>query len=96
MPSQTYTYQAQYNKGFAFERSGVVTAKTLDTTSSNFIWQTYAFGSATAGSSYLNDVAIINDTDIIAVGAVYLTDSVGRPRTRSHIILFAGMVKNGM
>ncbi len=77
LPSQTYTYQAQYNKGFAFERSGVATAKTLDTTSSNFIWQTYTFGSPAAGSSYLNDVSIINDTDIIAVGAVYLTDSTG-------------------
>ena len=50
-----------------------------DTTSSNFTFQTFTFGNTSAGSSYLNDVAIINDTDIWAVGAVYLTDSTGKP-----------------
>jgi len=50
-----------------------------DTTSSNFTFQTSTFGNTAAGSSYLNDVAIINDTDIWVVGAVYLTDSTGKP-----------------
>ena len=50
-----------------------------DTTSNNFTFQTFTFGNTSAGSSYLNDVAIINDTDIWAVGAVYLTDSTGKP-----------------
>jgi hypothetical protein len=50
-----------------------------DTTSSNFTFQTYTFGESNAGSSYLNDVAIVNDSDIWAVGAVYLTDSTGKP-----------------
>ncbi len=51
----------------------------LDTTSSNFTFQTFTFGNTSAGSSYLNDVAIINDTDIWVVGAIYLTDSIGQP-----------------
>ncbi len=77
-PNQTYTYQAQYNKGFALERSGVVTAKTLDTTSSNFNWQVFTFGGGGGGSSLLYDVAIVNDTSIWVVGEIYTKDSVGK------------------
>ncbi len=78
LPSQTYTYQAQYNKGFAFERSEVVTAKTLDTTSSNFSWQLFTLGNyLTGNSSILYDVAIINDTSAWAVGEIYTDDSTG-------------------
>ncbi len=76
LPSQTYIYQAQYNKGFAFERSEHVTAKTLDTTSSNFIWQTYILGDG--NSSMVHDVALINDTTAYAVGAIYYKDSTGQ------------------
>ncbi len=49
-----------------------------DTTSNNFTFQTYTFG-GNAGSCYLQDVAIINDTDIWAVGAVYLDSADGAP-----------------
>ena len=55
-----------------------------DTTSSNFTFQAFTFGNTAAGSSYLNDVAIINDTDIWAVGAVYLTDSTGKPDPNAY------------
>jgi len=41
-----------------------------DTTSHNFTFTQYTFGGA-GGSSYFKDVAIINDTDIWAVGAIY-------------------------
>jgi hypothetical protein len=41
-----------------------------DTTSHNFTFTQYTFG-GTGGSSYFKDVAIINDTDIWAVGAIY-------------------------
>ena len=50
----------------------------MDTTSNNFTWQTYTFG-GDAGGSLLKDVAIINDTDIWAVGTIGLTDSSGKP-----------------
>ena len=52
---------------------------TPDTTSHNFIFQQFAFG-GNAGSSYFNDVSIINDTLAYAVGAVYFIDSTtGQP-----------------
>jgi hypothetical protein len=41
-----------------------------DTTSHNFTFTTYTFG-GTGGSSYFKDVAIINDSDIWVVGAIY-------------------------
>jgi hypothetical protein len=41
----------------------------IDTTSQNFTWQTFTFG-GNGGSSYFKDVAIINDSDIWAVGMI--------------------------
>jgi hypothetical protein len=43
-----------------------------DTTSHNFTFTQYTF-SNNGGSSYLKDVAIVNDSDIWAVGAIYAT-----------------------
>ena len=47
-----------------------------DTTSHNFSWQITTFGDGLS-SSMLNDVAIINDTLVYAVGAIYFKDSTG-------------------
>ena len=47
-----------------------------DTTSNNFTWQKYYFG--VGGYTLLNDVAIVNDSDIWAVGSIYLNDSTGK------------------
>ena len=47
-----------------------------DTTSHAFTFQTFTFGGA--GGSILNDVAIINDTLVYAVGEIYQTDSAGQ------------------
>jgi hypothetical protein len=44
-----------------------------DTTSHNFTWQTFTWGGG--GSSSIQDVAIINDTNIWAVGEIQLPDS---------------------
>ena len=46
-----------------------------DTTSHNFTFTTYTFG-GTGGSSYFKDVAIINDSDIWAVGEIYSDSSM--------------------
>jgi hypothetical protein len=46
----------------------------MDTTSHDFTWQTYTFG-GTGGSSYLKDVAIINENDIWAVGEIHTADT---------------------
>jgi hypothetical protein len=48
----------------------------LDTTSHDFVWQTWTFGGE-FDYSVLKDVAIINDTCIWAVGELYLKDSLG-------------------
>lgn len=42
-----------------------------DTTSHNFTWQTFTWGGG--GASSINDVAIINDTNIWAVGEIQFT-----------------------
>jgi hypothetical protein len=68
-PNQTYIYQVVYGSNKTEE----VTARTLDTTSNNFTWQTYTFG--VGGDNSLKDVAIINDTSIWAVGKFAIQDS---------------------
>ena len=47
-----------------------------DTTSNNFTFQSFSFG-GNAGSCLFQDVAIISDTDIWAVGTVYLDSANG-------------------
>lgn len=50
----------------------------MDTTSHNFTWQTFIFDRL-AGSSVLNDIAIIDENDIWVVGEIYMYDSLGNP-----------------
>ncbi len=45
----------------------------MDTTSHDFTWEVFTFGSK--GSSILNDVFIINENDIWAVGEIYTEDT---------------------
>jgi hypothetical protein len=49
----------------------------VDTTSHNFIFQTWMFGEHS--SSVLHDVAIISENSIYVVGEIYLNDSLGQP-----------------
>ena len=78
-PNKTYSYQViELHNGKTAEKSEMITAKTMDTTSNDFTWQTFIFG-GNAGSCSLNDVAIVNDTLAYAVGEVYLNDSTGQP-----------------
>jgi hypothetical protein len=53
-----------------------------DTTSHNFIFQTWTFGKHS--SSVLYDVAIIDENDIWAVGEIYLNDSLGQPDPQAY------------
>lgn len=59
--------------------TGPAIENTHDTTSNNFTFQTFTFGASNAGSSYLKDVAIISDSNIWCVGAVYLDSVNGAP-----------------
>ncbi|MBU2508741.1 MAG: glucosyl transferase [Bacteroidetes bacterium] len=68
LPSKTYSYKAKLG-GF----TAAAEAVTMDTTSHNFTWQTFTFG-GNGGSSYLKDVAIINENDIWAVGEIHTKD----------------------
>jgi hypothetical protein len=53
-----------------------VSVTTLDTTSHDFTFQTFQFGEHS--SSVFNDVAIIDENNIWAVGEVYMRDSAGQ------------------
>jgi hypothetical protein len=61
--------------GKPFEVSEALPVRTLDTTSHDFSWGETQLGDA--GSSFLRDVAIINDTLAYACGAIYKRDSIG-------------------
>jgi len=54
-----------------------------NTTSHSFNFTQFTFG-GNAGSSHFEDVAIINDSLAYAVGAVYLTDSLGNPDPNAY------------
>lgn len=71
LPSQTYTFQTiiQSTK----QKSNSVSVTTMDTTSHNFTWETFAFGGGS--SSYLKDVAIINENNIWAVGEIHTAET---------------------
>ena len=83
-PNKSYTYQALLSP--LGGQSNKVVATTLDTTSHNFSWQTFTFGDPGAGSSTLNDVAIINDTLAYAVGTIYLNDKNGNPDPQPYCL----------
>lgn len=79
-PSSSYMYEGyRMEEGRAVEQSSPVEVTTLDTTTNSFNCELYKFGdlAATGMSSELYGVAVINDTDIWAVGKIYTTDSVG-------------------
>ncbi len=70
-PSQTYEYKVK----IAGTTSKEYFVTTMDTTSHDFSWETFTFGEHS--SSVLNDVAIIDENNIWAVGEIYINDSTG-------------------
>ncbi len=81
LPNQAYNYQAVLNTDTTI-KSEKVTAQTLEPTSHNFTWQTWEFGQHS--SSVLYDVAIIDENNIWAVGAIYMNDSLGNPDPNAY------------
>ena len=73
-PSTSYRFKATNQSTGA--TSKVVEATTLDTTSSNFTWQTFSFGEHS--SSVLYGVSIIDENNIWTVGEIYMNDSTGQ------------------
>ncbi len=67
---KSYTYKAyKLVNGKVSGLSLSLKVTTMDSTSNNFTWQMFLF-SGKAGSSILQDVAIISDTDIWAMGTI--------------------------
>ncbi len=77
-----YTYQTEAEINGKTEESEILQVTTLNITSSNFTWEKYEFGGI-GGSSALNDVAIINEDDIWAVGRIY-ADTTGKAYNAVH------------
>ncbi len=84
LPNQTYSFQAsiQPSNNTGEVKSNVLSVTTLDTTSHDFTWQTWTFGEHS--HSRLNDVAIIDENNIWAVGEIYLNDSLGQPDPHAY------------
>jgi hypothetical protein len=75
-PNQTYEYLVSsipQSGGQNQATSNELSVTTMDTTSHNFTFQTWTFG--TIGSSVFYDVAIIDENNIIAVGEIMVADS---------------------
>ncbi len=77
LPNQSYKIKAAFVTNNQQQTTNEVIAKTMDTTSHNFSWQTFTFGEGS--NSLLYDVAIIDENNIWAVGEIYMTDSLGNP-----------------
>jgi hypothetical protein len=70
LPNETYTIKLTNQDGIGTQTEFT----TMDTTSHNFTWETFEFGGA-KGSSYLRDVAIIDENNIWAVGEIFTEDT---------------------
>jgi len=81
LPNTSYQYQVSSIKNPA--TSNELNVTTLDTTSHDFTFETFTFGGR-AGSCTLYDVAIIDENNIWAVGAIYLLDSLGQPDPHAY------------
>ena len=83
LPNTNYTFQSfaqQINQNEV--TSNELSVTTMDTTSHDFTFQTWMFGEH--GNSVLYDVAIINENNIIAVGEIYMNDSLGIPDPNAY------------
>ena len=76
LPNHTYKYQSVIQS--TGQSGNLLSVTTMDTTSHNFSFQSWTFGGQ-AGSCVLNDVAIIDEDNIWAVGEIYLLDTLGQP-----------------
>ncbi|MCH9029576.1 MAG: glucosyl transferase, partial [Bacteroidetes bacterium] len=82
LPKITYTFQAITQSSNQSITSNELSVTTMDTTSHEFTFETFTFG--TIGSSVLRDVAIIDENNIWAVGEIYLNDSLGKPDPNAY------------
>lgn len=72
LPIRTYSFKVFSIQQHVSSNNALVT--TMDTTSHNFTWETFTFGGVN-GSSVLNDIVIINENNIWAVGEIHTEDT---------------------
>ncbi len=76
LPKHHYIYRVKLSLNILdAPTSEPLAVTTLDTTGNNFSWQAFTFGSG--GTCSLSDVTIISDTDIWAVGEVFVDSADG-------------------
>ena len=86
LPNQTYKFITTIEQ--SKNKSNELSVTTLDTTSHNFTFQSWTFG--TIGNSVLYDVAIINENNIWAVGEIYVADTSINGYTKYNAVHWDG------
>ena len=92
LPNKSYSFIASHSSasgGLSGISSNELSVTTMDTTSHNFTWQMFTFGGE-IGSSVLNDVAIINENDIWAVGELWIADTSQLGYTKYNAVHWNG------
>jgi len=88
LPNKSYSFIASHSSasgGLSGISSNALSVTTMDTTSHHFTFQSWTFGEHS--SSVLYDVAIINENNIIAVGEIYMNDSLGQPDPNAYNVV---------
>ena len=91
LPNQTYKILAAMQQPVPMgynNASNELSITTMDTTSHNFTFQSWTFG--TIGNSVLYDVAIINENNIWAVGEIYVADTSINGYTKYNAVHWDG------
>lgn len=83
VPNYNYKFKFVITDNTPQLNSNEVNVQTMDTTSHNFTWEFYEFGEHSSPS--LNDVAIIDENNIWAVGEIAFDDSLGNTTTYNAI-----------
>ena len=89
LPYQNYKFKVELNTRYnTSPTSNEILVQTIDTTSNNFIFQSWEFGNIYM--SHINDVTIIDENDIWAVGEIYVEASVGSGSTLYNAVHWNG------
>ncbi len=75
LPNHTYRFLASRRDIWGTEETSSLELTSLDTTSEDYVWQTYAFGGG--DDSGLSDVYVSDQNDIWAVGEISVRDTSG-------------------
>ncbi|NPV10418.1 MAG: glucosyl transferase [Ignavibacteria bacterium] len=87
LPKQKYEVYVKVKGSDGKEYTSTkINFETMDTTSHEFTFEMFTFGGE-IGGSVLYDVVIINENNIIAVGSIFMKDSLGNPDFQPYSIV---------